>query len=459
VSGPASANSGGSTFSVRSPVEVVASKSSTGTSARNGDALLPILVSGERGRVLRAQLASRYPDFSADEIDDALQYACRCFLDEAEGITGPGQVYAWIRTAARRSLGHEAKRHRREIPVDPRGEEAIGQLVADDGGPAQELIELEDGADMEMLVREVASSLSERKRDILALYGAGYRRPQIAERLGLRERVVKRELFEIMDEARATLVRLVGGGCRRGEPLVMRHAFGTATPDESEAARDHISHCGRCELFNERLIAWREKAGAMLPAPVAEGASPGVVRQITDAAGEKLSSLKQQVFEGGAQVKEHAYRAVDPTPLAAARPGTAAAVIASCIAIGGGAATYCVERGVDPLGAAKGLIAAAPEEEQPEAATPSSEPESTGPTYTPAETPVEEAPATEPEPSPQPEPEPQPKPEPKPGDSFEPSSNQSSETESEASYEATEEAPAPKPAPAPPATGSQEFQP
>ena len=459
----------GSTSAPRSPVEVVASNSSTGTSSRNGDDLLPILVSGERGKALRAQLAGRYPDFSADEIDDAIQYACRCFLDEAEGITGPGQVYAWIRTAAHRSLGHEAKRHRREIAVDPRGEEAIGQLVADDGGPAQELIELEDDADMEMLVSEVASSLTERKRDVLALYGAGYRRPQIAERLGLRERVVKRELLEIMDEARATLVRLVGGGCSRGEPLVMRLAFGTATPDESDAAREHLSHCGSCELFNERLIAWREKAGAMLPAPVAEGASPGVVRQIADTAGEKISSLKQHVLDGGAQLKQHAAatssRVVDPTPLAGARPGTAAAVIASCVAIGGGAAA-CVEQGVDPLGAAKGLIASASEEKAPEVETtqPPPEMESTGPTYTPVETPVEEEPAepaAEPSPQPQPTPEPQPKPEPKaepaPEESFEPAStsSQSSETESESSYEATEEAPAPEPAPAPASGGSQ----
>lgn len=466
MSDPASADSRGSTFSVRSPVEVVASKSPIGTPPRSGDDLLPILVSGERGKALRAQLVRRYPDLSADEIDDAVQYACRCFLDEAEGISGPGQVYAWIRTAAHRSLGHEAKRHRREIAVDPRGEETIGKLVADDGGPAQELIELEDDADMEMLVSEVASSLSERKRDVLALYGAGYRRPQIAERLGLRERVVKRELLEIMDEARSTLVRLVGGGCRRGEPLVMRLVFGTATPDESDAARDHLSHCGRCELLNERLIAWREKAGAMLPAPVVEGASPGVVRQITDAAGEKLSSLKQQVLDGGAQVKEHAAatssRVVDLTPIAGARPGTAAAVIASCVAIGGGAAA-CVEQGVDPLGAT-GLIASAPDEKAPdeEATQPPPETESTGPTYTPVEAPVAEVPAvTTPEPSPQPTPEPQPKPEPKaepaPEESFEPAStsSQSTETESESSYEPTEEGPAPEPAPAPASGGSQ----
>jgi RNA polymerase sigma factor (sigma-70 family) len=452
---------------------VVDSKSSARTASRNGDDdLLPVLVSGERRKALRAQLASRYPDFSADEIDDAIQYACRSFLDEAEGIAAPGQVYVWIRTAAHRFLGHEAKRHRREIPVDPRGEEVIGQLPDDDGGPAQELIELEDDADLEMLVGEVASSLSGRKREVLALYGAGVKRRQIAERLGVGERAVKRDLLEIMDEARFTLARLVGGGCRYGEPLVMRLAFGTGTEDDSKAAREHLSHCGRCELLNERLIAWREKAGAMLPAPVAEGASPGVVRQIADAAGEKFSSLKQQVLDGGAQLKQHAAatssRVVDPTPIVGARPGTAVALIASCVAIGGGAAA-CVEQGVDPLGAAKGLIASAPEDKAPEETAPPPETESTGPTYTPAETPVAEEPPPDAEPSPQPapahQPDPEPKPEPEPAEpenSFEPassSSSQSTETESEASYEATEESASSEPAPASPSPGVQQFQP
>ena len=41
------------------------------------------------------------------------------------------------------------------------------------------------------------------------------------------------------------------------------------------------------------------------------------------------------------------YRVADPTPLAGVRPGAAAATVASCLALGGGA-TYCVERGIDP---------------------------------------------------------------------------------------------------------------
>lgn len=459
------AASEGATFSPSRPVEVMASDSAPASTTENGiDALLQSLVRGQRGEALRAQLALRYPETSPDAIEEAVQYACKSFLDEAEGIVAPGQVYAWIRTAAFRSLGREADRHHREVAVDP-AEDGLDRISADEASPAEELIELEDDADLELLVREVSSSLSERRRDVLALYGAGYKRPQIADRLGLPRRVVKRDIEAIMDEARATIARLSGGGCDRGEPLILRFICGISTPEESEKAREHLSQCGRCELFSERLVAWRDKAGAVLP-PAAEGASPGVVRHLADSAGEKLSTLKQHVLDGGTQVKQHAaatyYRAVDPTPLAAARPGTAAAVIASCLAISGGAATYCVQAGVDPIGAARGLVAST-EDSQPEQKTPQPEPETTTPTYTPVEpTPAAEEPTPEPEPTPQPEAEAQPKPQPEPEppppeDSFEPVSPayQSSETESESSYEPTEEAPAPGPAPAPASSGPQ----
>jgi RNA polymerase sigma factor (sigma-70 family) len=458
VGGAASADRG-STFSARCPVEVMDSRRTSTITPDGVEMLLHSFVRGERGRALRAQLAARYPGVSADAIEEAIQYACKSFLDEADGITVPGQVYAWIRTAAQRSLGREADRHHRELVVDP-VDDGLEGVSTEDSSPAEELIALEDDADLSMLVQEVSSSLSDRRRNVLALYGAGYKRPQIAERLGLTERAVKRDLREIMDQARATLARLAGGGCDRGEPLVMRFICGISTSDESEQAREHLSHCGRCELFSERLIAWREKAGAMLPAPVAEGASPGLIGRIAHASTERLANLKQQILDGGAQVKQQAttaYRAVDPTPLAAARPGAVGAVIASCIAIGGGA-TYCVEQGVDPLGAAKNLIASTPEVE-PEPAPEPPQPESTGPEYTPAPSPVEEAPAPDPTPEPaaaqpQQEPEPQPEPEPPPPeDSFEPVAPSSEgEAEPEASYEPP---PPAEPAPAPAKSGPQ----
>jgi RNA polymerase sigma factor (sigma-70 family) len=431
----------GTTFAPSRPVEVMSSDPSTAIATNGADALLDSFVRGSRGGKLRTQLATRYPECSAEQIEEAVQYACKAFLDEAKDVSAPGSIYAWIRTAAYRYLNREADRHRRELAVDPAGNE-MAAVAADASDPAEELIALEDDADLAMLVEEVSSSLSERRRDVLALYGAGYRRPQIADRLGLTERTVKRDLLAIMDQARLILARLAGGGCERGEPLVVRFVCGVSTSDEAAQAREHLAHCGRCELLSERLIAWREKAGAMLPAPVVEGASPGLLGRIAHASTERLATLKQQVLDGGAQIKQQAattYRAVDPTPLTAARPGTVGAVIASCIAIGGGA-TYCVQQGVDPIGAARGLIASGSESEP----KPATEAESTGPEYTPAEPPAE-APASEPAPQKsQPQPEPEPEAE-APSPEFEPVA------EPEAHYEA----PAPEPAPVPQNSGPQ----
>ena len=63
--------------------------------------------------------------------------------------------------------------------------------------------------------------------------------------------------------------------------------------------------------------------------------------------------------DGASQVKQHAYaRVVDPTPLAGLRPGAAAAAIAGCLAVGGGA-TYCAQQGVDPIGGLTAVVAPA----------------------------------------------------------------------------------------------------
>jgi RNA polymerase sigma factor (sigma-70 family) len=421
------------------------------TVASNGAGIsLQDLVRGERARALKVQLANWHPECPPEEIEDAIQTACKRFLERAEGITEAGQVYTWIRTTAHRELNREAAQHAHELVADYVVEEELETLEAGGLDPAAEAISGEDDADLAKLVDEVYASLPDQKRDILALYVAGHKRPEIADRLGLTQRKVKRELLEIMDEARAVLAGLVGGGCQHGEPLMVRFVCGLSTSAEEVYAREHLARCGRCEIFCERLLAWRDKAGVMLPVPATEGATPGLIERALHKSAEGLSSLKQHIVDGGAQAKQQvaasSYRAVDPTPLAVARPGTVATAVATCILAIGGGATYCVERGVNPLGAARGLIASASEGE-PEPAAPAPEPESTGPTYTPVEPSPEseEAPVSESAPPPAEE-KPEPEPESPPSeDSFEPVSPAyaSSEGEAEATetYEASEPAP------------------
>jgi DNA-directed RNA polymerase specialized sigma24 family protein len=379
------------------PVPVMAPEPAEKDHARSvGELLATFSREGWRGGALRAQLADRFPDRPPDDIEDAVQSACAAFLAEGQGITDPRAAYAWIRTAAHRALTHELRRRRRQVAADP-GEGPIGEAAAEGPGPAEELIGLEDEADLDVLVREVASSLSGTRRDVLALWAAGRRRSEIAVGLAVPERVVKRALEELMAEARSTLARRAGGGCEEGEAIVLRLRCGLASASEAARAKLHLDGCGRCSSFSESLEAWREKAGAILPLPAAEVASPGLLGRAAARVGDALGSARRQLLGGGAQVKGRAVAGVgstgDPTPLAGVRPGAVAAVLAGCLAVGGGA-TYCAQQGVDPLGAAKGLIAGI---EEPGAGHPTGEPQAKAP-VTPAYEPApEEAPTYRPE--------------------------------------------------------------
>jgi RNA polymerase sigma factor (sigma-70 family) len=452
----AAVTNGGSTFPVRCSVGVVDPFPSSTTTSSEAEKLLRPYVGGERGGKLRSQLARLHRDTPMEKIEEAIQTACDRFVDKGEGISAPGQVYAWVRTTAHRILSREEDQHLRELPTDP-SHERLQEVVAEEPGPAEEAIAHEEEAELVALVREVSDSLPERKREILALYGADYKRPEIASRLGLTERAVKRDLLEIMDEARAAIAEKAGGGCLRGEPLVLRFAYGLASPAEAEQARLHMKGCHRCEALWERLDAWREKAAVLLPAPAIEQASPGLLGRLAHRTIDGLASVKQQVLGGASQAKQQVaagasqvkqqaattyYRAVDPTPLAGARPSAVAAVLISCVTIGGGAASYCAQNGFDPIDAAAGLIPGSEEQEpkEPTEAPTTESPEATA-VVPPAPAPEVEQPVAESEPTPQPEEEPKPEPEPTPPppeQSFEPASPNYPAVEAEADYQAPE---------------------
>jgi RNA polymerase sigma factor (sigma-70 family) len=442
------AASGGSTFAATCSVEVVASTDSA--PAPEIDAVLASVVTGSRGRSLRAQLAAMHPAQAREEIDDAIQTACGRFIDVTDGIAAPGQVYAWIRITAHRVLSREDDRLARQAPTDP-SSETLDAIAASAPGPAEQVIDREDESDLATLAGSVAADLPlQRQRDVLALYGAGYNRPEIAAHLGIRERTVKRDLLEILDRTRAALARLAGGGCDAGESLIVRLACGLATPVEESQAQLHLARCQRCTQFHEQLHLWREKVGAILPIPASAHADPGVLEQTLHKTLDGLGSLRQHVADGGAQIKQQAtatyYRAADPTPLAGARPGAVVAVVAGCLAVGTGTYT-CVEQGVNPFSAIPGVGDRAADER---AAAP---PETTTEPTAPPPAPVAVEPVVTPEPAPAPAPvEPvEPLPPPPPEQSFEPSSPAYSPPPQSSA--------ASTPAPVASGNGSSEFEP
>lgn len=238
--------------------------------------------------------------------------------------------------------------------------------------PEEELIRRDDEEDLKRVTHALLERLSESQRKVAALHTHGRKRREIATQLGLSPRTVKRMLESIMALSRAELVRLAGQGCESGETLIARFAFGLARPREMREAQQHLATCPRCGALYERLDMWRQKVAAVLPLPVVQKAHPGFIERAMHGAAERLSAfahrggsrgsgLRERVGEVSGDVKQHAtaayYRTVDPTPLAGLRPGTAAATVAGCLAIGG--ATYCVQQGVDPTGGLMGVSAPA----------------------------------------------------------------------------------------------------
>src|SRR6201999_880407 len=187
----------GDTFPASRPVGVVTAPGATAQPPEVDD-LLGTFVTGLRGETLRAQLAVKHHERTREEIEDAIQTACKCFLDEADGITDPGSVYKWIRTAAHRALNRERDRLERQGSVDPFSG-GLGVVAASEADPGQQVIAREDETDLVGLAETIASALPERQRKVLALWGADFNRPEIAERLGVKERVVKRDLLQILD--------------------------------------------------------------------------------------------------------------------------------------------------------------------------------------------------------------------------------------------------------------------
>ncbi|MBN9621785.1 MAG: sigma-70 family RNA polymerase sigma factor [Actinobacteria bacterium] len=344
-----------------------------------------------RGRSLRAQLADRFPDRSAEEIEDAVQSACQRFLAEAQDLTEQARIFPWLRTVAYRTMIREAEAGRRMVAADPSGP-LLEAETSDEPDPAAELMALEEEGELRVLVEEVSAALSESRRQVFALWAGGKRRAEISEQLGISERAVKKALEEIMRSAREVLARQSGGGCAEGEGLVLRLICGLAAAGEAARARLHLQHCGRCSTFADELAAWREKVPAVLPPVAIEVAHPGLLGRTVGRVGEAVGAAKRHVLGGGAEIKQQATlatygRAPDPTPLIGTRPSTVAAVVASCLAIGGGAATICAQPGVDPLGAAKDLLAGGSEEAVKEPVPAKAEEPVTPP---PAEEPAEE---------------------------------------------------------------------
>jgi DNA-directed RNA polymerase specialized sigma24 family protein len=363
-------------------------------------------------------------------VEDALQDACLIAASpgRCRGAS-EGEVYNWLRATTLtkiRDLGQLAHR-RHEFPV---GLDQLGEAWprAASAGADVEAIRREKQRELAELARQSVARMTERQRQVVALHSQCVRGREIAKRLGTSERRVKRLKEHAYGHARAALVEAAGGGCKAGKRLVSRLSFGTATASERARANAHLHSCRDCLALYRRLELFHEKIAALLPVPAMVQADPGLLERTVHKTTAALAHAKHQLADTGGQLKQHTAagytRAVEYTPLATVRPGAAATAIAGCLALGGGAAGYCIDRGVDPVTGLVDVIQPAPaqpaqpppEQKPPEQQPP--DPSQLPPVaQQPAPPPPQPAPAPSPQPAAapqQPAPPPAPPPEPTP---------------------------------------------
>jgi len=214
---------------------------------------------------------------------------------------------------------------------------------------------------------------------------AGLEPAEVRERLGLTERqyrrVAERAGKALMDEFRA-FDR--GDWARRKRSLLCACVMGIASARQHERARQLLAEDPCCRAMMSELRRLGDNVTSILPWPAAAVATASEHTRVAEHLADLGTAVKDRAadlvhhapYRGGADdgrprltdklagvrrpsgelattVKHHAtsayLRVADPTPLSGARPGAVGAVIASCVAVGGGV-SYCVTQGIDPLG-------------------------------------------------------------------------------------------------------------
>lgn len=458
-------------------------------------------------RTVLAMLATRYPDLPADGRRDLYQEAWASVLRRRRDGVHIEHLRSYLlgaadKLASKRVYGADARRRQ---SFDPTSEGFVA-LVGSTEPPDDRVLAEDEARRLHLLILE----LDQAEQALLKLrLDLGLDPHEVRERLGLSDRQYRR-LAERAGKALLAQFRAFDRGdwARGKRSLLCACVMGIASEKQRQRAQSLVEGDPYCRAMMNELRELGGSAAAMLPVPVGAVAAgsghggatervfealasvKGRASELVDAGsgargakstaadalsrmrshtGENFIATKRHVGDVAAGAKQHlanAYmRAADPTPLAGARPGAAVALVASCMAVGGGA--YCAVEGVPgPLRPAIGIersqAGAAPKPRESKPDPPSSTPAppvlSPAPAGPEARPPEQSTPSQAPSqpisPPVSPQPEQAPAPAPQPEDEFAPAAQPASPAED--SSAAAPSAPA---KPAPTAGGSGEFAP
>jgi RNA polymerase sigma factor (sigma-70 family) len=351
-----------------------------------------------------------------DDALDAYQRALEIYLRRLESLD-PTTEDSWLRVVVKNEALAVRRQRLEAVPVE---------AIEADGRTAEAQRPVDDLLAGRERVRCSAEALRRIKPDeakalVLKAQGLSYR--EIAETLQWSYTKVNRCISEGRPHFLKVYAEIEAGAeCERFAPTLAALVDGSANADALLELRPHIRHCPACRATVRDLHATRlRRLAALFPIPASVAPLRWASERLRGGrVTAQAAGLREHLGDGATRLKQHAvatyWRTVDPTPLAGVRPGAAGAVLAGCLAIGGGA-TYCAEQGVAPIAGLTGVVAPthhvkhakplrraraaltpAPPATEPVASTPTPTPQppaETTPTSTPAS-----APTTAPDPPP-----------------------------------------------------------
>lgn len=287
-------------------------------------------------RAVTGMLAARYRDLDADSRYELYHEAWASVLkrrddgieiDNLEGYL----VGAADKLASKRVYGADARRRVTFDPVDG----PYSALADASESPEEAALAADEARRVRMLIDELDGA----QRALLKLrLDLGLEPAEIRERLGLTDRQYRR-LAERAGKALLDQFRAFDSGtwARSKRSLLSACVFGVASDRQRAKAQKLLEHDPCCRAMMSELRELGGRAAAVLPLPAGPLSMEAAGADHAGRVAELLAAVKQHA--SGAYV-----RAADPTPLAGARPGAVATVVAGCIAAGG--ATYCAVEGV-----------------------------------------------------------------------------------------------------------------
>lgn len=345
-------------------------------------------------RSVLKMLSARYRTLDADARREIYQEAWTSVLSRRRSGAQIEQLGAYLHSAAanlasKRVHGADARRRVSFDPTSP----AFTSLADFEEPPDERVVAVDEARRLHMLVAELDSA----EQAVLKLrIESGLEPSEVRERLGLTERQYRR----VAERASKALLGEFqafdrGDWARAKRSLLCACVMGIASARQRERAARLVADDPCCRAMMSELRRLGDQVAALLPVPAGTAAVGSDHVGLAQHAAEFATSIKQRAAElahrprggdpdtgrqrlGDARrqasdlvlgAKQHAtsayVRIADPTPLSGARPGAVGAVLASCVAIGGGV-SYCANQQVNPFASLAGTGGAETPKRKPE---------------------------------------------------------------------------------------------